>query len=589
MKKKLFWVFAALIAFLATTPVALYLLLPSLISPLLENRLTALGCQRPTIKIRKIGARAAEIEEIRCALPNVGDFSLKLVKLSYGLRQLYGGNLAGISVANTSATFFPSKDEQTKAPFLPDTFFRFVPVSQIQFDRLEIHHPLAKEVTGRLTLAFHALSAEGELELAESGGKNKLKAAFTLSGDHATVLAKELEIHRDGTRLWAGEGTKIELAKSGEALHLTVSSQLNLSFVREKKKYDLRFQGIRAEISASHLQTDFDLFYGLDQPASLALEKKWKDPEMAFLLKPMVAPLAKAWPLAMEQGGIETPLKLIGGNLELAANGRINLGGKFSFALAVTGALKEVDGAYGDIIFEKLSFPINANLETQSFRLAPATLTLLSVDPGYPLKNIKATVRSSAKNLASGVDLIVRDAEVDAFSGKVRVPEVSINSKALVSRFQVQLEGLKLGDIVALQKQEDISASGLVDGILPVEIKKEGILMRAGEVKARAPGGRIAYSAGAGLRTAAEGNPGLKLAVDALENFQYQVLEGKADYETNGDLSVALRIEGKNPDWSEGRPVHFNLTIQENIPVLLRSLRIAKDTEGALERLMQKK
>ena len=64
----------------------------------------------------------------------------------------------------------------------------------------------------------------------------------------------------------------------------------------------------------------------------------------------------------------------------------------------------------------------------------------------------------------------------------------------------------------------------------------------------------------------------LSLVLQALSDFHYNALELGIQYEDD-TLKLTAKLEGKNPDWQQGRPVNFNLTVQENIPALLKSLR----------------
>jgi hypothetical protein len=67
------------------------------------------------------------------------------------------------------------------------------------------------------------------------------------------------------------------------------------------------------------------------------------------------------------------------------------------------------------------------------------------------------------------------------------------------------------------------------------------------------------------------------------------VLKLEVQYKEDGTLDLAARLEGKNPDWQQGRPVHLNLTVQENIPVLLKSLRIVQGIEQSLQEHFQRR
>ena len=80
------------------------------------------------------------------------------------------------------------------------------------------------------------------------------------------------------------------------------------------------------------------------------------------------------------------------------------------------------------------------------------------------------------------------------------------------------------------------------------------------------------------------GQPGLDFALRALQDFRYDVLEAGVDYDVEGNLALAVRLEGRNPGIEGGRPIHYNVNVTENLPVLLRSLRLESDVTRNLER-----
>ena len=81
----------------------------------------------------------------------------------------------------------------------------------------------------------------------------------------------------------------------------------------------------------------------------------------------------------------------------------------------------------------------------------------------------------------------------------------------------------------------------------------------------------------------------LSLVLQALSNFHYNVLQFGIQYEEDGTLKLTARLEGKNPDWQQGRPVQFNLTVQENVPALLKSLRAVQGIEQSLQERLQRR
>jgi hypothetical protein len=104
-------------------------------------------------------------------------------------------------------------------------------------------------------------------------------------------------------------------------------------------------------------------------------------------------------------------------------------------------------------------------------------------------------------------------------------------------------------------------------------------------VRADAPGGviRLAPALAGGVD-----QPGLDFALRALQNFTYTELEADVDYTADGDLSLGVRLRGRNPDVEGGRPIHYNLNVQENVPVLLESLRLQRRVTEGVERRMRK-
>jgi hypothetical protein len=74
----------------------------------------------------------------------------------------------------------------------------------------------------------------------------------------------------------------------------------------------------------------------------------------------------------------------------------------------------------------------------------------------------------------------------------------------------------------------------------------------------------------------------MQVVLQALSNFHYTVLQVSAQYAENGTLRLQARLEGKNPDQKISLPIHFNLTVQENIPMLLKSLRLVNQLEDSV-------
>jgi hypothetical protein len=130
-----------------------------------------------------------------------------------------------------------------------------------------------------------------------------------------------------------------------------------------------------------------------------------------------------------------------------------------------------------------------------------------------------------------------------------------------------------------------LQGTGVLDGSVPVMVTSRGLTVRDGSFEARPPGGVIRYLASPeATHAVTQANANMEAVLQALNNFQYNVLQVGAEYIEDGTLQLKARLEGKNPDQKKSPPIHFNLTVQENIPALLKSLRLVNGVEDSMRK-----
>ena len=163
-----------------------------------------------------------------------------------------------------------------------------------------------------------------------------------------------------------------------------------------------------------------------------------------------------------------------------------------------------------------------------------------------------------------------------------------MDSVKRTSDFLVKIDQLQLAEILKLEQQEGLDGTGILDGSLPVHVSMEGAQIEKGTVRARPPGGVIYFQASPETaQTLAQYNVNMDIVLEALKIFHYDVLEVEINYDQDGRLVLQLKLQGKNPEFKKGRPIHFNLQVEENIPALLKSLQITKGIEEQIEKLFQ--
>ena len=156
--------------------------------------------------------------------------------------------------------------------------------------------------------------------------------------------------------------------------------------------------------------------------------------------------------------------------------------------------------------------------------------------------------------------------------------------------FPVKVEQLDLQQLLHLEQQKGMEGTGVLDGVIPVILTPTGVQVHDGILETRPPGGVLRYQPTP--ETAQEVAPAdaqLSLVLQALSDFHYHALKLEIQYEEDGTLKLTARLEGKNPDWQQGRPVHFNLTVQENVPALLKSVRAVQGIEQSLQERLQRR
>jgi hypothetical protein len=179
----------------------------------------------------------------------------------------------------------------------------------------------------------------------------------------------------------------------------------------------------------------------------------------------------------------------------------------------------------------------------------------------------------------------VKDFQCDVLGGRVTNPGlvVDLDKPPLSTTFF--LHKLDLAKVLNVEQQRGLHGTGTLNGTVPVTFTSSGVIVKDGRVEAQPPGGVLRYiSAAEPSKDVSESGHQLQFVEQALNNFHYTLLRVGLKYEETGMLELSARLEGKNPDLKNTPPIHFNLTVQEHIPTLLKSLRLVDEIRGSIER-----
>lgn len=429
-------------------------------------------------------------------------------------------------------------------------------------------------VDGKMTVSGGAL--EVDLAGVAEGRYDGTRVVLTptrmrLVADPLSIDTRgDVQIVRDDMRL-AGSGSAVISTAAGHGFDLEGS--LDGALIWNERRFPLRLQA-SGILDGAELTSRVQITSGslrdvpLDVRGDLRQQRAeiHVDHPMAFS-EPL---LAGFWPGWQEHYDLDAGTLHVKAHFVAGAAGHLSGGGTIGLA--------RVAAHVGPAALRGLSGTLDIVLDEDEPRLAPSELRASLVDFGVPMRDVELALSGDASVLT------VRAAELRLLGGGAVAAPFTYRLADGVGQTEVALADLDLGMLLALEG-EHITGTGRLDGTLPIAFAGGGVRVVGGRLAARSPGGEIRLQPSIARAIT---QPGLDVALSALTDFRYTLLEAIVDYSEQGDLALGVRLQGRNPDVEGGRPIHFNLNVSENIPVLLRSLRLKDEFAERIERKVQR-
>jgi hypothetical protein len=277
-------------------------------------------------------------------------------------------------------------------------------------------------------------------------------------------------------------------------------------------------------------------------------------------------------------------------------NGRLNANASLTLAsdqqlptvkLELTG--KGLGGIYDRTALEGLDSHINVRIDPKQLQLELSELRLAQANPGIPLGPLQLSGRySAALQTPTQGQLQLRQAEAALMGGTLQLAPGQWSLAAEPLLFPVQVQGLELEQLFILYPTEGLAGTGTLDGELPLQISSQGVTIEQGQLSARAPGGKLQFHSER-IRALGRSNPAMQLVTQSLEDFRFTTLSSQVNYDQQGKLALAMRLEGQNPAIEQGRPIHFNINLEEDIPTLLASLQLTDKVSDIIKQRVQQR
>jgi hypothetical protein len=181
-------------------------------------------------------------------------------------------------------------------------------------------------------------------------------------------------------------------------------------------------------------------------------------------------------------------------------------------------------------------------------------------------------------------ELGVSQAGVEMLGGSLSLAPFSLSlDGSQTPRTVVDLAGIDLSQLLEFLGQEALSGEGTLDGSLPIVISPQGPRVEHAVLFSTVPG-HIRY------RPANDNDaPGVdNLALRALRDLRYKVLNATLTYRSDGNYAVRLRLEGNNPQVYDGYPIALNLNLSGVLPDLLQASLLTGDFSAAVLKQLQR-
>ncbi|MDV6315158.1 YdbH domain-containing protein [Idiomarina sp. HP20-50] len=250
--------------------------------------------------------------------------------------------------------------------------------------------------------------------------------------------------------------------------------------------------------------------------------------------------------------------------------------------------LNKADFIYDTLVVTDAILKADLQVDETQLSVTNGNLSIASIQQGFSIGPLRAQFTADVPlNHLADSSFYLGEHKINAFDGSVTLPEqrYSLNQSIQIP---IVFEQIKLGELLRQYPTNNIAIDGAVSGTIPLYWDSQELTVNNGYLSAVAPGGHLQVDASA-LSSAMGNNPSLKILAGVLENFYYQELSSVIDYDENGELMLKLQLQGYNPDFQNGRTINLNITIDEDLPALIKGLQLSSSVSDIIRQRIQKR
>jgi hypothetical protein len=173
-------------------------------------------------------------------------------------------------------------------------------------------------------------------------------------------------------------------------------------------------------------------------------------------------------------------------------------------------------------------------------------------------------------SISSPEKMEIEDLTMAFAGGRLSGGPMSLWLDGRETRATLTVADVNLPDVARLSGLIGLDAIGTLSGRIPIRMKAGDVLIEAGILNTDGPGS-IRYLPDPATSSMASSQSGMTLAMQALENFQYESIKVTVSGSVKQELEADLAIKGRNPSLYGGYPIDFNLNLSGELANIIRS------------------
>lgn len=215
-----------------------------------------------------------------------------------------------------------------------------------------------------------------------------------------------------------------------------------------------------------------------------------------------------------------------------------------------------VEQSASDMTFKGL-FPLKT--------AGPQRVRIGRLDVGVPLTHgvLQVDVKSPTQ-----IDIDIEQFEL--FGGLISSQRLTIDPTARSFDAILKVTDIDLASILAFAEFGELSATGTLEGVIPIRYVDGELTVHDGVLRTAAGGGVLKYKPRAVDKALEGANEGTGIAVKALSNFAYDEISIRINEIEAEELRLDIKISGKSIDLYGGVPFEFNIKIEGPIRQIIQ-------------------